>query len=160
MRASDVLGPARRTESSRAEGADDRNTWGLLFAAWIVALFATLGALFIGEVMGQRPCLLCWFQRAFMFPLAVILAVAAYVADAGVWRYALPVAVIGWLLALYHGLLYGGVIPEAIEPCGAGPSCSGSDMTIVGAVPIPLLSLAAFTAIAALLTLVRRRSIA
>src|SRR3546814_13952412 len=69
--------------------------WRLLFAAWSIALAATLGALFIGEVMGQRPCTLCWHQRAFMFPLAVVLAVACFRSDPQAWRYALPLAGIG-----------------------------------------------------------------
>ena len=138
----------------------DERAWGPLLAAWLIALSSTLGALFIGEIMGQAPCVLCWFQRAFMFPLAVILAVACFLSDSTIWRYALPLAAIGWLIALYHSLLYGGVIPEAIEPCGAGPSCSGSSMIIFGLVPIPMLSLAAFTAITILLVIVRRRSIA
>ena len=42
--------------------------WLALIGAWLVALTASLGAIFIGEVMGQAPCVLCWFQRAFMFP--------------------------------------------------------------------------------------------
>ena len=137
---------------------NDPKTRHALLASWLVALSATLGALFIGEIMGQAPCGLCWFQRAFMVPLAVMLAVACFVSDGGVWRYALPLAAIGWLVALYHGLLYSGLIPEAIEPCGAGPSCSSADMTIFGWVPIPALSLAAFTAIVALLLFVRQRS--
>lgn len=131
--------------------------WGLLFAAWVVALLSTLGALFIGEVLGQAPCLLCWYQRAFMFPLALILAVACFRSDPDVWRYALPVAAIGWAVAAYHALLHLGVIPEAIEPCGAGPSCSGANMTVLGGVPIPVLSVGAFTAITTLLFLLRRR---
>ena len=65
-------------------------TWNLLLLTWLVALVSTLSALFIGEVMGQAPCVLCWFQRAFMFPLAVILAIASYRSDFTVWRYALP----------------------------------------------------------------------
>ena len=77
--------------------------------------------------MGQTPCVLCWFQRAFMFPLAVILAVSCFISDAGVWRYALPLAAIGWVIALYHSLVYSGFIPEGIEPCGSGPSCSGAE---------------------------------
>lgn len=32
----------------------------LLFIAFLTALVATLGALFIGEVLGQTPCMLCW----------------------------------------------------------------------------------------------------
>jgi len=135
-----------------------REVWPLLFAAWLVALVSSLAALFIGEVIGQVPCVLCWYQRAFMFPLAFILLVASLQTDAAVWRYAMPLASAGWLFAAFHTLEYVGVIPKALEPCSlAGPSCSGAAMTILGGVPIPLLSFGAFTAIIALLTLVRRR---
>ena len=141
--------------------SDDTRTsalWSMLFGAWMIALLSTLSALFIGEVMGQAPCVLCWFQRAFMFPLAVILLVAALRTDAEVWRYALPLAVAGWFIAAFHTLQYAGVIPKALEPCSdTGPSCSGAAMTILGGIPIPLLALGAFTAIIVLLTLIRRR---
>jgi len=147
-------------DMARPDGTDaasGRAAWARLFAAWIIALAATAGALFIGEVMGQAPCHLCWHQRVFMFPLAVILAVATFREDTGVWRYALPVAALGWLVAAFHSLLYAGIIPEAIKPCAAtGPSCSGADMTILG-LPLPFLSLLAFTAIAALLIPSRRK---
>ncbi len=133
------------------------SSWTLLLLAWVVALLATLAALFIGEVMGRTPCVLCWYQRISMFPLALILAVACYTSDTGVWRYALPLAASGWLIALYHCLLYFGVIPDSIKPCGAGPSCSSAEMTILGDIPLPLLSLLAFTLISVLLMLIRRR---
>ncbi len=131
----------------------------LLFAAWIIALISTLGALFIGEVMGQMPCLLCWYQRIAMFPLAVILMIASFRFDVEVWRYALPLAAIGGLIAAYHSLLYMGIIPKAIEPCGAGPSCSDANMMILGNIPIPLLSLGAFGGIITSLLLLRKRNI-
>lgn len=134
------------------------SSWHLLVACWVIALVSTLAALFIGEIMGQTPCNLCWFQRAFMFPLAVMLAVASFDTDTKVWRYALPIAVLGWLIAAYHMMLYAGIIPAALEPCGDGPSCSGANMRIFRVVPIPLLSLAAFSAIAILLEVIRRRS--
>ncbi|UVE16523.1 disulfide bond formation protein B [Pseudomonas sp. LS44] len=133
--------------------------WGLLLLAWLLALFSTLAALFIGEVMGQAPCILCWFQRAFMFPLAVILAVACYRSDFDVWRYALPLAGIGALLALAHSLLYAGLIPQRIQPCSAtGPSCSDANMTILGGIPLPLVALGVFVLIAILLIIIRRRT--
>ncbi len=131
--------------------------WLLLYAAWGIALVATLGALFIGEVMGQAPCVLCWYQRAFMFPLAVILAIACFRSDGSVWHYALPMAVLGGLVASFHTLQYLELIPQALEPCGAGPSCTGANMTILGTIPIPILSLGAFGAIGALLILLRKR---
>lgn len=100
----------RRTSSSSG-------LWSLLLVAWLVALLSSLSALFIGEVMGQAPCVLCWFQRAFMFPLTVILAIACYRSDFAIWRYALPLAGIGAGLALAHTLLYAGLIPLPIQPC-------------------------------------------
>lgn len=51
--------------------------WHLLLAAWLVAMVATLGALFIGEVMLIPPCNLCWYQGILMFPLALILGIAS-----------------------------------------------------------------------------------
>ncbi|WP_186318007.1 disulfide bond formation protein B [Marinobacter maritimus] len=132
--------------------------WGLLLTAWLLALVSSLSAIYIGEVLGQAPCVLCWFQRAFMFPLAVILAVACYYSDFNVWRYALPLAVIGSLFALAHSLLYVGLLPQPIQPCTAtGPSCSGARMTIFGGLPLPFLSLGIFVAIIILLLEIRRR---
>lgn len=137
--------------------ASTPKAWTALFLAWVVAVVASLGVLFIGEVLGQVPCNLCWFQRAFMFPLAVILSVATYRGDFGVRVYALPLAVAGWLVAGFHTLLYVGIIPEEIEPCGVGPSCSSVDMTILGNIPLPALSVLAFTVIIACLLPLRRR---
>lgn len=135
--------------------------WSVLFATWIVALVATLGALFVGEVLDQAPCYLCWHQRAFMFPLAVVLGIASWRADIGVAVYGLPLALTGWLIAAVHLLLYWELIPRAIEPCGSGPSCTSSNMAIFGSVPLPLLSLLAFTFIATgLIVLVRGRTTA
>src|SRR3546814_1931213 len=96
------LAPGQELDMNNGSHLQDRDearsgqAWRLLFAAWSIALAATLGALFIGEVMGQRPCTLCWHQRAFMFPLAVVLAVACFRSDPQAWRYALPLAGIGW----------------------------------------------------------------
>lgn len=132
--------------------------WAALFAAWMVALTASLGALFIGEIMGQLPCELCWFQRIFMFPLAIILGIAAFKSDRGVTPYALTLAGGGWVVSFYHVLLYFGFAPDKIQPCGSGPPCSDNAMTLFGSVPIPLLSLSAFTATAFLLVLVFRRT--
>jgi disulfide bond formation protein DsbB len=143
----------------KAQEHPSANPWGLLLVVWLLAVISTLAALFIGEVMGKTPCVLCWYQRIFMFPLAPMLTIACYRSDFAVWKYALPLAVIGWGIAMYHSLLFVGVIPESIKPCSAGTSCSGADMMIFGSVPLPLLSLAAFSAIALLLVLVRRRTL-
>ena len=84
--------------------------WTWLLLAWLVASVATLGALFLGEVMGMTPCVLCWYQRAFMFPLAIVLGVATYLDDRRGALYALWLAVPGLGVAGYHTLLVAGCV--------------------------------------------------
>ena len=132
--------------------------WTLLLLAWLVATTATLGALFIGEVMGMTPCLLCWYQRIFMFPLAIILGMAAFAEDRRGAVYALPLALGGAAIAGYHTALIAGWVPQWWVPCGAGPSCSEQSLEILNGIQIPWLSLLAFIAIAFLLFVYLRKS--
>lgn len=121
-----------------------------IFLAWIVALVSSLGVLFIGEVLGQKPCVLCWFQRAFMFPLAVVLGLGFWWQDRTVGRYGVTLALVGAAFALWHLGLFTSLLPEQIQPCTAsGPSCTDDNQLVFG-VPIPLLSFLAFGLIAAL----------
>lgn len=125
--------------------------WAPTFAAWLIAATATLGALFMSEIMGFEPCVLCWYQRIFMFPLVVILAVGLFPFDPQVLRYALPLAVVGLLVAGFHLLLVAGIIPEILTPCRQGIPCSTVQVQWLGFVTIPLLSFLSFLVINALL---------
>jgi disulfide bond formation protein DsbB len=136
----------------------DTAAWSLIFAAWLVATVSTLGALFFGEVMQLPPCALCWYQRIFMFPLVLILPIGLFPFDQKVVRYALPLASLGWLFAVFHLLLVAGVIPESIKPCTQGVPCSKTVIEWFGFVTIPLLSVVAFSAIVGLLVLTYFRS--
>ena len=129
--------------------------WGLVFAAWVVATVATLGALFFSEVMDIPPCVLCWYQRVFMFPLVLILPLGLFPFDRGVARYGLPLAGLGGFVSLYHVLLVAGVIPETMTPCTRGVPCS-QEATIFGFVSLPLLSFVSFAIIVALLVAAAR----
>ncbi|MEW6514158.1 MAG: disulfide bond formation protein B [Pseudomonadota bacterium] len=131
--------------------------WKLVFGAWIIAASATLGALFFGEVMQLPPCLLCWYQRIFMFPLALILPLGLAPYDRNIIRYALPLAVIGWGIAVFHQLLVAGWVPRDFEPCARGVPCSKTVLELFGFLTIPWLSIAAFSAIIVLLLLARNR---
>lgn len=121
--------------------------WGLLFAAWATAAVSTGGALFLSEVMGVAPCVLCWYQRVFMFPLVLVLACGLFPLDRRVLRYAAPLVALGWLTALFHLLLTQGVIPEALTPCTQGIPCSRVDAQWFGFLTVPMLSLLSFSAI-------------
>lgn len=139
--------PASASERAESLG------WMLVFGAWLMATLSTLGALFFGEVMGLPPCVLCWYQRICMFPLALILPAGLFPFDRKVVRYALPLAVAGWLFAVFHLLLAAGYIPDSIQPCTQGVPCSQTQIEWFGFVTIPLLSVLAFSIIAALLAL-------
>jgi len=141
--------PMNQTQSSHEPG------WTWLFIAWLIASVSTLGALFLGEVMGYTPCVLCWYQRIAMFPLVLILAAGLFPFDRRVVRYALPLALAGWGLALFHWGVASGLIPESITPCSQGVPCSIEQVVWFGFLTLPMLSVLAFSAIIALLLLTR-----
>ncbi len=121
--------------------------WKFIFISWLIAATATAGSLFFSEIMNLVPCVLCWYQRIFMFPLAVILLIGLHPLDLRVVRYALPLAFIGLLFTIYHCFLFYGFIPENLIPCSKGISCSDASMELFGLLPIPLLSLISFSMI-------------
>lgn len=127
----------------------------LLYAAWLVSVVATLGSLYFSEVRGFVPCELCWFQRILMYPLAIILGIAAYRQDFGIRRYALPLAVIGGATSLYHYLLQKVDAFAFIQPCRHGVPCNTAYINWLGFITIPFLALTAFVLITLLLSLVK-----
>jgi len=141
----------------RAAAGPESTAWTLVFGAWLVACVSTLGSLFFSEIMQLPPCSLCWYQRAFMFPLALVLPFGLFPFDRSVLRYALPLAAVGWLFAVFHLLLRIGIIPEELEPCTQGVPCTEPLINWFGFVSIPLLSVVAFSAIIALLALTHLR---
>ena len=119
---------------------------------------ALLGSLFFSEVMGLEPCVLCWYQRIFIYPLVVLLLVGLFPLDRSVIRYTLPLAVIGLCFAIYHYLLYSGYIPENLQPCSANLSCTEINLELMGFITIPMLSIFAYSAIITLLIIFNQRT--
>ncbi len=119
----------------------------VLYAAWIVALIATVGSLFFSEVMQLPPCVLCWYQRIAMYPLVLVIAAGVIMRDGRVKFYALPLALSGLVISVYHNLLYYGLIPDSITPCTQGVSCTTVQIEWLGFITIPLMALAAFVLI-------------
>ena len=138
----------------KTEGQDG---WGLLFVCWLIAMAALFGSLFFSEVMGLEPCVLCWWQRIFIYPLAVLFLVGLFPLDGSVLRYTLPLAVIGLGFAIYHYLVYSGFIPESLQPCNETLSCAEINLELMGFITIPLLSIFSYGAIIALLLIFRKK---
>jgi len=116
----------------------------LLYIAWAAALLATLGSLYFQYAMHLPPCVLCWYQRIFMYPFVIILGVGILIKDVRVALYAIPLAIIGTLIAIYHNLLYYKIIPESAGPCVQGISCTTKFFEWLGFITIPFLSLISF----------------
>jgi len=134
------------------------SAWALVFAAWVIATASTLGALFFSEVLELPPCVLCWYQRIFMFPLALLLPFGLFPFDPKVVRYALPLALPGTAIAVFHVLLVAGVVPESVTPCSRDVPCSETQIEWFGFVSIPLLSAEAFTLVTLLLIVAHFRT--
>lgn len=131
--------------------------WTILFLCWLLVSVSTTISLFFSYVMEFAPCVLCWYQRICLFPLVIILAVGLFPLDKRVVKYALPLTIAGWLTAAYHTLLYSGIIPENIQPCAQGVSCTEEYINLFGFLTIPMLSLLSFSTVIALLLIFKRR---
>ncbi|ELZ59793.1 MULTISPECIES: disulfide bond formation protein B [Halorubrum] len=124
-----------------------------LSAATAVATLATAGSLWFSLGLGLTPCDLCWYQRIAMYPLVVVLGVAAVEERPAVARTALPLVAVGLGLAVYHSYLQ-----ATLAECTVGGPCA----TVLWRSPlvglsIPNLSLVAFGVLAVLLVGMRRR---
>ena len=122
--------------------------------AWAAALIATIGSLYLSEVVQFVPCSLCWYQRIAMYPLVVVLGVAILGSESGVWRYALPLAVVGLAIAIYHVVIQWQPNLD-VGACTGGAPCTGRYLAVFGFVSIPTMAGAAFLMIISLLVLVR-----
>jgi disulfide bond formation protein DsbB len=115
-----------------------------LLIAWLLALIATIVALYASEILNMAVCPLCWDQRICIFPLSLQLGIATFRNDCRIGIYAIPLATIGAILALYQYLIQ--MIPALapFTPCRAdssGVSCERIDWQLFGFITFPLLSL-------------------
>ena len=119
--------------------------------AWVVALVATLGSLYLSEIAHYPPCTLCWLQRIAMYPLVVVLGISAVRDDRDVRWYALPLAGIGAALAFYHALVQRVPSLQQSTSCSADAPCNVMWLREFGFISIPVMALGAFLLIAVLL---------
>ena len=122
-----------------------------LWLAGFVALAAMLGSLYLSEIAHLAPCRLCWFQRIGMYPLALILLMAAYRKDSKARLYGAIMATIGAGIAVYHRVVQMFPDLESGSCASSGVSCSAALIEKFGFVTIPYMSLSAFTLILTLL---------
>ena len=115
---------------------------------------AVLVSTFYSEVVGYLPCFHCWVQRIFIFPQAILFAVAWFRKEATVLWYAIPLTILGLADAIYLNYIY--YFNPNSAPCDAsGVSCVQRLMSEFGGyISIPMLSLSGFVALLTVLLVV------
>lgn len=135
---------------STRQGRDILSENAISLAA-VVAAGATLGSLYFSESAGFVPCELCWFQRIAMYPLGVMLPLAAIRRDRCVLPYALLLSLMGLAVSIYHIQLQ--LFPEQSSICELTNPCSGRWVEAFGWMTIPQMAGISFALIATLTSL-------
>jgi disulfide bond formation protein DsbB len=140
-----------------------------ILCMFIIALAATCGSLFFSEIAGWVPCKDCWFQRIFMYPQVVLLAVALRKKDRRIAPYILALCLIGGVISILH---YTEQVQAALhpvlqakganglpKPCDAsGVSCASTQISFAyGYITLPMMALTAFIMNAIMSLLLMRR---
>ncbi len=143
--------PRGRAWLREALGGNERHVIGW---AWVVALIAMSGSLYFSGVLKLPPCMLCWYQRIAMYPLVLVLGVGLFRGDANVWRFALPLPIVGAVISAYHVAVQFQPSLEVVA-CTTGVPCTARLLVVHGFVSIPAMAGSAFLLITALLVTVR-----
>ncbi|KAA9006587.1 disulfide bond formation protein B [Paenibacillus spiritus] len=114
-----------------------------LYLAWLVAVVATAGSLYLSEVLHYEPCRLCWFQRIFMYPHVILLGIATYRNDRKIIPYALPLSFIGGAISIYHYAEQKIPAFGRVFSCTVGVPCTQDSLDFLGFITVPLLALIA-----------------
>ncbi len=133
---------------------DDFISKQLAYLILFLSFGGMVASLFYSEIALYEPCVLCWYQRIFMYPL-VFLAIAAILykkAKPFLSVYAMPLIFFGLLIGIYQVLAkviatFTSVNVDKFLPCSTDPgavSCLTDYFVEFGYVTIPVMSLTLF----------------
>lgn len=128
-----------------------RRTWGegitrflgkhALVLGFLISLGSIIGSLFYSEVIGFEACILCWWQRVFLYSIAPVMAW-------GLWSKRFGSAVMISVILALLALLVGGyqeisnLTGASLLTCtGIGGACSKVFVKEFGYITIPVMSI-------------------
>lgn len=129
-----------------------------LWAALFMSLGAAMFNVYYSDILGVEACYWCWWQRIFLYPQAILFAMALWkekymrtAIDASI-----GMSVIGAGIALYHHALQ--MLPGSGLPCPAvGVSCSQRILFEFGYITYPLMAFSLFAFLIIVMLFVRSR---
>ncbi len=113
----------------------------LIFASSMTAL---VGSLLYSNVAGFPPCELCWIQRIFMYPQALLSFMAMIWKDKRMVTYLFPMSILGGVIALYHSFTNWGYGGSLLGCTSVGGECSRVYVLEYGYITIPFMALTTF----------------
>jgi disulfide bond formation protein DsbB len=140
--------------SSRKNAFLDYIDKHFLVLSFLISLAASVFPLVYSEIVHFLPCVLCWWQRVFMFPTLFLFGIALWDKDRKVIRYAAPLLAIGFLISVYHNFgYYFGEVNSSVPCDSSGVSCYQHLVSVFGGyISIPMLALTAFVALLTLIS--------
>ena len=130
------------------------------FGLWIGLALSAGGwvlASYYSGVLGFEPCPLCWWQRIFLFPQAILFALALWKRDRTIADYSIALSIIGGGIALYHHALQ--TVGAGILPCPAtGVSCAQRIIFEFGYITFPLIAASLFALLIVVMLFVKKPS--
>jgi len=128
----------------------------VLFLCFFISLASVLISLFYSNVVGYPPCTLCWYQRIFMYPLALLFGFALYKRDRSILPFIYPFVILGIVFSLYHYYIeLGG---STLIPCSSTVPCARRYIFEFGFITIPLMAFTGFFSILLGLLCARKQS--
>lgn len=141
---------------SRAQIMKVGREYGLL-AIFILSTISVVGTLWFQYGDNLNPCLLCWYQRVFMYPIPFISLIALIKGKrlSDIADYILALSIIGAAIALYQHLLQ--ILPSgSLIPCDSSGDCAIRTVFEFGFVTLPWMAFTIFIAIALIVFLARK----
>ena len=109
------------------------------------------GEFYFSEIAHFVPCKLCWYQRICMYPLVVVLGVAAWRQRTEIAGATLPLVAIGAAISTYHYLLERFPSWEGAASCDPSAPCTIVWVWRFHYLSIPAMALSGFALIAVLI---------
>lgn len=121
-----------------------------MILAFLTSFLGIAGSLYYSEFIGFEPCKLCWYQRIFLYPQAILLAIGLIKKHSHIANYCILFSFFGALLAGYQSLTQAELASGTV--ClASGISCNQIFVMQFGFITIPIMALTAFLLIIVLL---------
>ena len=131
------------------------------FALWIGFLLVLISmsmSLYYSEVLGFKPCGLCWSIRVFSYPLVFLFALALWKKDTSIADYVITLSIPGAIVSLYqHYLQMGGAEFINCSTVSVGTDCAERFFFAWGHITFPWIAFTLFVFLVVLMIIVRRK---